>query len=83
VLWTLLEDAGCVVLDRVEELSVWRSLGVLDGVVGLDRSVANAIEIHRVSAAAANRWLQEQRTRDALGIFRAIMPKVLFVAQRQ
>jgi SAM-dependent methyltransferase len=81
-LWDLLEAAGCVVLDRVEELSVWRSLDVLDGTVGLDRSIAHAVRNGRVSQQAADRWLGEQRARDALGIFYAMMPKVLLVARR-
>jgi SAM-dependent methyltransferase len=82
-LWDLLEAAGCVVLDRVEELSVWRSLDVLDGTVGLDRSIGHAVQNGRVSQHVADRWLGEQRTRDALGIFYATMPKVLLVAGRQ
>jgi SAM-dependent methyltransferase len=81
-LWELLERAGCVVLDRVEELSVWRSLAVLDGTVGLDRSIANAVEHRRVSETAARRWLDGQRARDAREEFYATMPKVLVVAQK-
>jgi SAM-dependent methyltransferase len=83
VLWELLEAAGCVVLDRVEELSVWRSLAVLDGTVGLERSIAHVVQHERISRSAADRWLDEQRARDALGCFYATMPKVLFVARRQ
>lgn len=83
LLWELLEDAGCTVLDRVEELSVWRSLDVLDGTVGLERSIAHAVEHGRVSQPEGDRWLQEQRARDALGQFHARMPKVMLIATRR
>ena len=82
-LWGLVEAAGCVVVDRVEELSVWRSLDVLDGTVGLDRSIATAVQHGRVSHQVAERWLNEQRGREELGTFHATMPKVLLVAQRR
>jgi SAM-dependent methyltransferase len=81
-LWDLLEAAGCTVLDRVEELSVWRSLGVLDGTIGLERSVAHAVHHGRVSPQKADRWVREQRARDARGHFYAMMPKVMLVATR-
>lgn len=42
-LWGMIEDAGCLVLDRVEELSVWRRLDMLDLAVGLDSSMSAAI----------------------------------------
>ena len=42
-LWDLVEAAGFDVLDRVEEMSVWRSLDMLDGVVGVESSVDGAI----------------------------------------
>jgi SAM-dependent methyltransferase len=38
-LWELLELLGCQVLDRVEELSVWRSLSTLKRVTGFPASV--------------------------------------------
>jgi SAM-dependent methyltransferase len=81
-LWYLVEAAGCTVLDRVEELSVWRSLDVLDEVIGLERSITHAVENGRVSREKADRWVREQRARDALGHFYATMPKVMFVATR-
>jgi SAM-dependent methyltransferase len=81
-LWDLLEAAGCTVLDRVEELSVWRSLDVVDGTIGLERSIAHAVEHGRVSLLQADRWLHEQRARDAVGQFYAKMPKVMLVATR-
>ena len=82
VLCELLEAAGCIVLDRVEELSVWRSLDVLDGVVGIDRSLTSAVQHERISQSAADCWLAEQRARDAAGMFHGTMPKVLVVARR-
>jgi len=82
VLWNLIEDAGCDVLDRVEELSVWRSLAVLDRVVGIDASVVRAIDAGRVGQEEADRWVAEQRTREANGEFYATMPKVLIVARK-
>ncbi|MHB1923085.1 MAG: methyltransferase domain-containing protein, partial [Acidimicrobiales bacterium] len=33
-LWEMVEEAGCQVLDRIEDLSVWRSLAVIDRVLG-------------------------------------------------
>lgn len=82
-LWDLIEAAGCTVLDRVEELSVWRSLDVLDGTIGLERSIAHAVEHGRVSEQKADDWLREQRARDARGRFYAMMPKVMIVATRR
>jgi SAM-dependent methyltransferase len=82
-LWDLLEIAGCTVLDRVEELSVWRRLAVLDEVIGLERSIAHGVENGRVSRQEAERWLQEQRARDSFGNFYAMMPKVMLVATRR
>jgi hypothetical protein len=79
----LIEAAGCSVLDRVEELSVWRTLDVLDGTIGLGRSIAHAVENSRISQQKANDWLQEQRARDARGHFYATMPKVMIVAARR
>lgn len=83
LLWDLIEAAGCTVLDRVEELSVWRDLGVLDGIIGLERSLVLAVELDRVSQPKADVWLREQRARDALGRFEARMPKVMVIATRR
>jgi SAM-dependent methyltransferase len=82
-LWDLVETAGCTVLDRVEELSVWRSLDVLDEVIGLERSIAHAVGNGRVSQRTADDWLREQRAREALGHFYAKMRKVMIVATRR
>lgn len=81
-LWELLEEAGCEVLDRVEELSVWRSLSTLERVAGFPACVERAVVAGRVSPGAAEEWIQEQRGRDADGRFEAVMPKVLIVAKR-
>jgi len=79
-LWPLLEQAGCEVLDRVEELSVWRSLGTLEAVAGFPDSVARAVERGRLADAQAQDWIDEQRRRDADGQFLARIPKILVVA---
>jgi SAM-dependent methyltransferase len=82
LLWDLLETSGCEVLDRVEERSVWRSLGVLDRVVGgLDQAVARAIALEKVSADHARQWLDAQRSRDAEAGFYSTLPKILIVAR--
>ena len=67
--WNLVEKAGCDVLDRVEELSIWRSLAVLDRVVGLTPSIDKAVLAHRITRERADQWLIEQRDRDAHGAF--------------
>lgn len=80
-LWELAEQAGCVVLDRVEELSVWQSLAAVDRVLGtgaLDRAVAGG----RITAEGAKAWLAEQRQREAAGMAFGTLPKVLIVAQK-
>ena len=70
-------------LDRVEELSVWRSLEVLDRVVGLAVSVEQAVAASRIDRLAAERWLDEQRAREARGEFSATMRKVMIVAAKR
>ena len=80
-LWELLEEAGCEVLDQVEELSVWRSLSTMERVAGFPACVERAVVAGRVTRGAAEEWIQEQRRRDADGRFEAVMPKVLIVAK--
>jgi ubiquinone/menaquinone biosynthesis C-methylase UbiE len=82
-LWALLESAHCDVLDRVEELSVWRSLDTVDRVTNLETSVERAVAAQRISKQDADEWVAQQRSRTALGTFRATMPKVLIVARKQ
>ena len=82
-LWGLIEEAGCDVLDRVEELSVWRSLAVLDRVVGLEASVVRAVDARRVSRVEADRWVAEQRGRESRAEFRSTISKVLIVARKR
>jgi SAM-dependent methyltransferase len=79
-LWGLLEDSGCEVLDRVEELSVWRSLVTLERVTGFAAGVDRAVAAGRLDRGAADRWVREQRALEAAGEFRARLPKVLVVA---
>ena len=81
-LWRLVEEAGCQVLDRVEELSVWRSLATLERVTGFPASVDRAVAGGRLGARVAQRWVEEQRQSHASGRFEAKVAKVLVVARR-
>jgi SAM-dependent methyltransferase len=81
-LWRLFELAGCDVLDRVEELSVWRRFAVLDRVIGVQASIDRAVRVGRASRLEAERWLLEERDRDARGKFQSIIPKVLILARK-
>jgi SAM-dependent methyltransferase len=82
-LWTLLEAANCDVLDRVEELSVWRSLDTVDRVTNLESSVERAVAAQRISKESADEWVTRQRERTVHGSFRATMPKILIVARKR
>jgi SAM-dependent methyltransferase len=82
-LWELLENAGCDVADRVEELSAWRSLATLERVAGFPDAVDRAVNAGRVERAGARRWVREQRQRDARGQFFALMPKIQVIATRR
>jgi SAM-dependent methyltransferase len=81
-LWRLVEQAGLEVLDRVEELSVWRQLDVLDRVIGVELALQRAVAADRISAEDARAWLDEQKARDDRGLFYATMPKVMVVARK-
>jgi SAM-dependent methyltransferase len=83
VLWDLLEDAGCDVVDRVEELSVWRSIKVLNAVIGLRESLRGAVDAGRIGRRDADEWLHEQMSREESGTFYATIPKVLVVAVKR
>jgi SAM-dependent methyltransferase len=82
-LWWLTEQAGCEVMDRVEELSVWRSLRLVGQLAGLAVAVESAVKAGRVRPEEAERWLAHQREREAEGRFRATLPKILIVAQKR
>jgi SAM-dependent methyltransferase len=79
-LWKLLEVTDCEILDRVEELSVWRSLETLDMVIGLRSSLRRAVEAGRISGDEAEQWVHRQTGRQARGEFLALASKVLVVA---
>jgi SAM-dependent methyltransferase len=79
-LWRQLEGAGCQILDRVEELSIWRSLDTLDMVIGLRSSIDRAVEAGRIGGDEAEQWVQRQTARQARGEFLAMASKVLMVA---
>ncbi len=82
-LWSWVEAAGFDVCDRVEELSVWRSLATLRRVIDLDRRIADAVADGRVDAHAAAAWLARQESGSARGEFLSLMPKVQIVAERR
>jgi SAM-dependent methyltransferase len=82
-LWHLLEAAGCDVLDRVEELSTWRSLDVLERVIDVASSIDKAVLAGRISRQRADQWLVEQQEREARGSFCAYFPKILIVARKR
>jgi SAM-dependent methyltransferase len=82
-LWELAEHAGCEVLDRIEELSVWRTLETLGVIVGgVAPAVERAVAAGRVERAVAEQWLGDQQTRDREGRYVSLMPKVMVVARR-
>jgi SAM-dependent methyltransferase len=82
-LWELLESLGCDVLDRVEELSVWRSIAKLERVAGFPGAVDRAVAAGRVDRGDADRWVREQRQRETVGQFYALMPKVQVIATKR
>ena len=82
-LWGLAEGAGCAVLDRVEELSVWRTLEPLEMLPGGVRQVVErAVQAGRIDRREADRWLKEQTGRADRGSFLATIRKTLVVAER-
>jgi SAM-dependent methyltransferase len=82
-LWELLEDAGCDVHQRVEELRIWRALETLDRVVGLQTAITQAIDAGRTTGPEAEEWLRAQRARDVIGAFRATLRNILIVASKR
>jgi SAM-dependent methyltransferase len=82
-LWGLAEGTGFDVLDRVEELSVWRSLEVLDRVVNVAESVDRAVDAGRIGRAEAEAWRHEQRERERRRDYRSTIAKVMVVAARR
>jgi SAM-dependent methyltransferase len=81
-LWDWVEAAGFAVLDRIEELSLWRSLGTLRSVIDLDAAIMRAIADGRIDQRAASDWHARQVANDAHGEFLSLMPKVQIVAER-
>jgi hypothetical protein len=56
---------------------------VLDAVIGLADSVERAVGAGRISRAAADRWVREQRARDVKGEFHSELSKVLVVGEKR
>lgn len=80
-LWDIAETAGLAVVDRVEELSVWRDLEALNAIVGGARqAVTNAIGAGRVDRRTGEDWYQLHTKRNDERRFRAFMRKVLVLA---
>jgi SAM-dependent methyltransferase len=82
-LWEWVEASGFVVKDRVEELSVWRSLDTLRTVIDLDRAIAVSVAAGRIDARAATDWLARQDENQKRHEFFSLMPKVQIVAERR
>lgn len=82
-LWDWVETSGFVVLDQVEELSVWRSFEHLQSVINLDRAIAGAIAAGRIDASSAAEWRAQQVDNDKRGAFFSLMRKVLIIAVRE
>ena len=80
-LWGWVEAAGFAVLDRVEELSVWRNLDTLRTVIDLDETIVRAVADGRIDEGTAGAWHARQVANDAHGSFLSLMPKVQIVAE--
>ena len=76
----LVEHAGFQVRDVVTEASVIRRID--DMPISLEPGLERAVDDGRVDRRLAERWLEEQRARDAAGEFRLCQSKVLVVARR-
>lgn len=82
-LWKMAEDAGCEVIDRIEELSVWRSLEPLEKLPGgCQAAVKRAVVAGRIEGEAAERWFSEQIARAERGAFYATIRKTLIVSKK-
>jgi SAM-dependent methyltransferase len=80
-LWGLIEAAGCRVLDRIEELSVWHSLADIDHVLG-PGAVEWAVRAGRIQPEQAAEWLGTQRQREEESRLVGTVPKVLVIAEK-
>lgn len=77
----MLRDAGCFILDRVEERSWW-SYEVFERVTQIERTLERAVVAGVVTRSGAEGWLRRQREHVAAGTFRAELIKILWVASR-
>lgn len=76
---SLLDVAGCTILDRVEERSWW-TFSEFERNTNLHRSLDRAVSTGIASRREVDAWLQAQRERAASDDFRAELVKVLWVA---
>ena len=81
-LWELVERAGCDVVDRVEELSVWSSLDLAEQLISVTAGLQRQVDRGLMTADEAAARLAEQEDRDRHGRFRATTVKVLICARK-
>jgi SAM-dependent methyltransferase len=81
-LWDLVEGAGCEVVDRVEELSVWTSLALAERLISVSAGLRRAVRAGRFTEEQAATWLAEQQQKEREGRFRGTVAKVLIVARK-
>jgi len=81
-LWDLVERAGCEVVDRVEELSVWTSLPLAERLISVSAGLRRAVRRGHFTEEQAAAWLDEQETKERVGRFRGTVAKVLIVARK-
>jgi SAM-dependent methyltransferase len=81
-LWDLVEQAGCGVVDRVEELSVWSSLDLAERLISVRAGLRRQVDRGLMTAEAAAAREAEQEDRDRDGRFRATTVKVLICARK-
>jgi SAM-dependent methyltransferase len=81
-LWDLVERAGCDVLDRVEELSVWTSLPLAERLISVSAGVQRAVRRGRFTEEQGVAWLAEQQDKERDRRFRGTIAKVLIVARK-
>ena len=75
----LLTEAGCELVDRVDERSWW-DFDAFERITNLEQSLARAVSTGHASRRKAQDWLAKQRRRAAAGSFRTEIAKVLWVA---
>lgn len=75
----LLVELGCSVRDRVEERSWW-TFSQFERITNLGASLDRVVTRGRATRREVDVWRREQERRDASGVFRAELVKILWVA---